>query len=208
VDAMDINSELQALILSEITRAFDNASQDVNPESDDNEKKLVLLQILALDHGLKTIVVRACLVRAAVVIISNWQDEDEGAKSNELGVKSNDCFRRLLSYLIIPAADENKSGLASALYKHDNAPAASIEDVSHYALSILLWAIFDFFLVFLSLLVDIACESERCRSFKACSTLCPRSMLTSIVTLLWHVGVIIFNHAWSHQQDGMFIRRT
>ena len=111
----------------QITRAFDKAVS----EKDSNNNKEVFLRVPALDDKATctTVWILSSLLRAAVVIVSNWEDHgDSQCNSNT----TDEYFTRLLAYLIIPPdlGKKSISGLASALNEDDRTPAASIEDVS------------------------------------------------------------------------------
>lgn len=134
-DSMNCNAELQTLVLSEVTSAFDEAIKSSN--SCGNSKLSVSMRVLTEGGGssTKTIVVSLSLIRAAVVVVSDWKDiggtmcnTDSG---NGVHTAAN-LFWRLLRY-IVPAPDLYKkslSGLASAVYNETNTRVASVEDVS------------------------------------------------------------------------------
>jgi len=144
-DAMDSDDRLQKIVLSEITKAFDEAMISSSDSNDNGiESSLVSITLPTRGHSqtTKTIVVSSCLIRAAVVVVSNWQDtgNNQGNKNiigEEIGPE--ELFQRLLGYLVIPVSSSSTcktvdtksiSGLASAVYKHSNMRASTVEDVS------------------------------------------------------------------------------
>lgn len=185
IDAMEINSELQSLILGEITGAFEKAikgsdfcdtsdmAADLDSNGANDETELVVINI-PVNHGsiTKKIIVTVCLVRAAVVVASNWKDCGQDEK------KSENDFKRLLGFLIFPPENGNgqkspvSSGLANAVFKCDNKPTASIEDVSPWFPLDIAYALVltSFFLPCLGSLVDFSCKSKIGRSCQACCT--------------------------------------
>jgi hypothetical protein len=180
IDAMEINSELQSLILGEITGAFEKAikgsdfcdasdmAADLDSNSAIDETELVVINIANHESITKKIIVTVCLVRAAVVVASNWRNCGQDEK------KSENNFKRLLGFLIIPPENGNgqkpvSSGLANAVFKCDNKPTASIEDVSPWFPLDIAYALVltSFFLPCLGSLVDFSCESKIGRSCQA-----------------------------------------
>ncbi|KAL7488211.1 hypothetical protein ACHAW6_015042 [Cyclotella cf. meneghiniana] len=142
-DAMDSDDRLRKLVLSEITTAFDEAMIS-SSDSNDNcvESSLVSITLPIKDHSqaTKSIVVSSCLIRAAVVVVSNWQDTGKyQCNTNIIGevMGPEVLFQRLLEYLVIPVSSSSAcktvdtksvSGLASAVYKHSNMRASTVED--------------------------------------------------------------------------------
>lgn len=201
-DAMLVNSELEVLILNELTRAFDNAMNETGQkENDTSEDIAVALDIPVLDGSAKNVTLPACLLKAAVVVVSNWQSgaSDDECKSNtiekRIGLNAeNSSFERLLWYIIPPTDDkasQKASGLASAVYS-DDAPAASIEDVS------VIRSIASFssaLMVILFPIVDLSGEGKVVHCCKARGTLCPRCIFAQITTQLWNGFLFIFHHA-------------
>lgn len=141
---MDANDDLRMLLLTEITLAFDKAVNEIGFDDRIDEDGLVSLQLPASEQQCnpkRAILVPLYLLRAAVVVISNWQDRDQNQRyenpvdtETSSNSKSEKFFTRLLGYLITPAQSNMDmcpiSGLATAVYKQDNTPVSSIEDVS------------------------------------------------------------------------------
>ena len=135
---MEVNDELRNLLLTDITLAFDESVNGKFSDQSIGENELVSLQLPALEQQMRTILVPLYLVRAAVVVISNWHDkkpcyENTVQTETKLRMRHEELFARLLGYLISPAPsslDKCISGLATAARQQDNTPVSSIEDVS------------------------------------------------------------------------------
>ena len=184
-----ISHQLQALLLMQITRAFDKAVS----KKDSNDNKEVILKLPVLGTATcRTVWILSSLLRAAVVIVSNWEDHGDIQCTPNCST-TDEYFTRLLAYLIIPPepsthdSDLGKksiSGLASALNEHDRTPAASIEDVS--VLIGLIVALLRYFSPNI-FSVGLSCKSKVLHSCKACSTIGARYIFATVASLLRHV---------------------
>lgn len=192
-NAIDTNCELEGLILNELTRAFDGAMNETSNGSD--KDNIVALDLPTFDHQstTKNVPIESCLLKAAVVVVSNRQadasdDEyntsvaDEGARMN-----AKDAFERLLAYIL--PTNHKASGLATAVYLDDKVAAASIEDVSNYVRStVLLVALVDDLICFHSQWISLArakaCIVAKHAALSAPDRFLPRLLLSCALTKL------------------------
>ena len=131
-DAFDKYSDIRALAITKVKGAFVR-SLESNGGAQTTPNDSLLQVVVAIPRGevngdqkVTHAVISSDLLHACIILISNWQSND----NNETNTDEESAISQLLRYLVIPYTDKGDSGLSSAWYNHNQKRAVSVEEVS------------------------------------------------------------------------------
>jgi len=119
IEAFDRDPPLRALVIDEVGKSFDKVAESTDTARAPASSPLVTITVLK-DGNDSSMVVPSILLRAAIILLSNWKRRDNG-ESDMQNVKEEASISRLL----------RESGLSSAKYEDSGERAVSVDEVNH-----------------------------------------------------------------------------
>lgn len=119
IEAFDRDPPLRALVIDEVGKSFDKAVESTDTARAPASSPLVTITVLK-DGNDGSVVVPSILLRAAIILLSNWKRRDNG-ESDMQNAKEEASISRLL----------RESGLSSAKYEDSGERAVSVDEVNH-----------------------------------------------------------------------------
>ena len=119
IGAFGRDPPLRALAIDEVGKSFDKAVESTDTARAPASSPLVTITVLK-DGNDGSVVVPSILLRAAIILLSNWKRRDNG-ESDMQNAKEEASISRLL----------RESGLSSAKYEDSGERAVSVDEVNH-----------------------------------------------------------------------------